>query len=339
MLKKAEYIGVDIGQYAIKLAQVKKSGRSFVSNFLAYEVIPEDIREDKNRNQLKDFVSNVLKLHKITKGTPVIHIGSGDTIMRSVVVPAGTPESGLEGAIELDLAPALPFGIDQVYFDFDETPDSSGAHLAVAARRDLIDGKTELFEGKAKTLMNPQVDVDVFAYERLIETLSGLGEISESTVAILDIGYKRSRVCVYQNQKYVFVREPQLGGNHVNEIIRDVYDIDLESAETRKLNEALGSEYSELVLEPYSVSLAEQINLAIDFYEASSTEAKKIEKIYVTGGGSRLKGLLPALNSRVTVPLESLTLSKYIKSSKQSGAHQDGLNHSLAIALAAEGGR
>ena len=80
------------------------------------------------------------------------------------------------------------------------------------------------------------------------------------------------------------------------------------------------------------------MNLALDFYEASSPDAKAIEKIYITGGGAQLKGLVLALAEKVNVPLELLDLSQFIKlQSKQTDLLQDGINHGLAIALALEG--
>lgn len=338
MLGKADYIGLDIGNYAIKIARVKKSGRTFTSSSLAYEILPEHLRGGKYNKEMQDLVTDLLKLHSIKKGTPVLHVGAGDAIMRNVTVPEDTSKEGLEGAIELDLGSSLPFSLEQVYYDFDTEADENGAHLAVAAQRDLVNGKVKLLDRRVKSLGVPEVDVDIFAYERLVEALHRAGEMSESTVAILDIGYTRSRVLVYRDQRYAFTREPQIGGYQVDEMIRDVYDIDMEEAQTRKINQNLGDEYGELVLQPYVTSLAEQLNLAMDFYEASSPDAKPVEKIYITGGGGLLKGLVPALSAKVSIPLEKLDLSQHIRLAKgQGGILQDGLSHALAIALAMEG--
>lgn len=338
MLGNPEYIGIDIGQYAIKIARVKKAGKSFVSNYLVYEILPEELRGGKDKEGLKDLVTKILKTHKIIKGQPVVHVNSGDTIMRNIVLPENTTRDAVEGAIELDLGQSLPFSLEQVYFDFDENMDANGGYLAIAARRDVVDGKTSLFANRAKTLNKPQVDVDVFAYERLVENLVQAGRIHNTTVAVMDIGYTHSRISIYQDGKYVFVREPQIGGNQVSEIIRDVYDLDLDSAESRKLNQNLGEEYEELVLMPYVSTLSEQMNLALDFYEASSPDAKPIERIYVTGGGAQLRGLVSALSTKIDTPIELLDLSQFIKlQSKQTDLLQDGMNHGLAIALALEG--
>ena len=39
MLGKPEIIGVDIGQYSIKIARVKQTGKSFTANHLAYSFL------------------------------------------------------------------------------------------------------------------------------------------------------------------------------------------------------------------------------------------------------------------------------------------------------------
>lgn len=332
MLGNTDYIGIDIGQYAIKIARVK-GGKSFTANLLAYEIITE---EQRDKDSLKNIVNLMLKHLKISKGQPVIHINFGETILRDVSVNDNVTGENLEGAIELELAPALPFSIDQVYFDFDDNTNIDGSYKVVAARRDIVDQKTALFANRVKTLNAPQVDVDAFAFERLAENLSIIS--SGSANAILDIGYNRSRLMVYQDGEYVFGRELQIGGNQVNEIIRDVFDISLADAETRKLDQSLGSQYEELILGPYSNSLAEQLNLAVDFYEASSEKATRIEHVYVTGGGSQLSGLVERLQMLVTIPIDILDLTRHIKlQSGLSTVLQNGASHSLAIGLAMEG--
>lgn len=338
MLGSSDLVGIDIGKYAIKLARVKKSGKSFICNFLAYEPIPEEIRSRNDSEALKKLLANLIKHYKLGKSQMVIHLHAGDVIMREVHVDASFRGDALEGAVELDLGPALPFGIEQVYFDFTEQPDEDGNRLAVAARRDLVDPRTALFSSVGKSLPTVQVDVDVFAFERLVESLGSSGEIPESTILIADIGLTRCRFMVYQNARYVFHREQQIGGQQVNEIIADIYDFDLETAEERKLTQELGSEYEEIVLTPYVHSLAEQINLASDFYEASGPTSTPIEKVYLVGGGANLAGLELALQDVLDTPVSILDLSSHVKlQSGQPSVLKRGLNNALAIGLAMEG--
>lgn len=340
MLGTAELIGIDIGQYAIKLARVKKTGKSFACNFLAYEDIPAEMRGKKDHNSLKRLVGDLVKRHKLANSQPVIHIAAGDALMRRVNVPGGLSGDELEGAIELDLAPALPFSIDQVYFDFEETPDENGSYLAIAARRDLVDPRTDLLQDRGKRALPVQVDVDIFAYERLIAQLQGAGVAKEKSLMIVDIGYNMCRLIAFKNQKYVFHREQQIGGQQATEMFADAYECDNQRAEKKKLDHSLGDDYPDLILKPYANALVEQINLAIDFYEASGPDAVPVEKLYLTGGGAKLKGLSGVLQKSVTIAVSPLDLSARIKpQNKKTEIFQKGFNHALAIGLAMEGSK
>lgn len=337
MLGTAEIFGVDIGQYAIKIARVKSSGKGFSVSHLGYEVIPDEIRANKDKSSLAKIVVTAIKKHKMAKGQPVIHVNAGDTILRKIELDPSLRGSDLEGAIELELADSLPFPLDQVYLDYDEKADAEGKRLAVAGRRDLIDPRVELLGGLGKNYASPEVDVDVFAFQR---TLDGLGVLSGGApVMLVDIGYTRSRFYVYREKDLIFNREQQVGGNHVNEIIRDVFDIDAAQAETRKLTQSFGNEYHDLVLLPYVNMFAEQMNLALDFYEANNTAAYDIQRVFLTGGGAALKDFPNMLREHIGRPLELLNFSGNIKGRQHDAdaSIATGLHHALAVGLAMEG--
>ena len=342
MLGKPEIIGVDIGQYSIKVAKVKQSGRAFTANHLAYEVIPPEVRLQRDRVTLSKHVARLLKSQGVNKGQVVLHVNTGDVIMREVNVASSLRGNELEGAIELELNDAIPFGMDQVYFDFDETPNKKGTRLAVVVRRDVADDKTALLNKLPKTFSKPQVDVDAFAFTRVLKYASK-GDVGKNDrIMLIDIGFSRSRFYVCKGDELLFSREQQIGGNTVNEIIMDVFDIDSESAENRKIAHSFGDEYKDLVLTPYVQTFSEQLHLALDFYEANNlTEnPEPIKIIYLTGGGARLTGFVDALgdaNAAQTIRL--LNLAPYIKLSGKRADEtlQSGINHTLAIGLAMEG--
>ena len=337
MLGTPEIFGVDIGQYAIKIARVKSSGKGFTATQLGYEIIPDDVRANKDKSTLAKIVVTAIKKHKMAKGQPVIHINAGDTILRRLELDPGLRGMDLEGAVELELSDSLPFPLDQVYIDYDEKADASGKRLVVAGRRDLIDPRVDLLSGLGKSYAAPEVDVDAFAFAR---TLSSLGLVSEAApVMLVDIGYARSRFYVYRGTELIYNREQQVGGNHVNEIIRDVFDIDAAQAEMRKLTQSFGNEYHDLVLLPYVNMFAEQMNLALDFYEANNTDSYDIQRIYLTGGGAAVKDFPAMLREHVGKSPELLNFSSNIKGRQHDAdvSVATGLHHALAVGLAMEG--
>lgn len=336
MLGTPELFGVDIGQYAIKIARVKSSGKGFAATHLGYEIIPDEVRANRDKATLAKIVVTAIKKHKMTKGQPVIHVNAGDTILRRLELDPALRGSDLEGAVELELSDSLPFPLDQVYIDYDEKPDGEGKRLAVAGRRDIIDGRTDLLAGLGKNYAPVQVDVDALAFARVLESLGMLGS---TPVMLVDIGFARSRFYVFKGTDLIYNREQQVGGNHVNEIIRDVFDIDAAQAETRKLTQSFGEEYHDLVLMPYVNMFAEQMSLALDFYEANNTGALDIHNIYLTGGGAVLKDFLPLLRENIGRPLELLNFSGNIRGKYHDfdASINTGMHHTLAIGLAMEG--
>lgn len=342
MLGKPEIIGVDIGQYSVKIARIKQSGKTFVANHLSYDVIPAEVREQRDKATLEKIVTTALKKQKISKGRPVIHINTGDAIMREITIDPSFRGYELEGQMEVSLGEGLPFGIDQVYYDFDEVPEKDGTRLAVAVRHEVVDEKIALLGRLPKSFDSIQVDVDAFAFTRVLEYVLKNDATMEKNdrVMLIDIGFSRSRFYVCQKGKLVFSREQQIGGNTVNEIITDVFDIDNHSAENRKLSQGFGDEYHDLVLNPYVHTFSEQLNLALDFYEANNTDQEPLKTIFLTGGGSRLSGFSDALNAENPHDIRLLDLSSYIKLSnaqRNDDSLYSGINHALAIGLAMDG--
>lgn len=333
-------IGIDIGQYSLKVARIKQSARNITANSLTYDVIPVEVREGRDKEALSNMIMTALKKLKIAKGQPVLHVNLGDVILRNIEIEGKLSGSVLENAIELALTPSLPFGIDQVYYDFDTKPNEKGEYTVAAVRRDVADNKVALLKDLPKNFSLAEVDVDAFAFGRLMEYIAKKEGAVAGAAMVIDIGYNRSRFYIYKDGRLIFNREQQIGGKQVNDNIVDNFDISEEVAETRKLTRDFPSDqYEDLVLAPYAHTFVEQLNLVMDFYEASPFGKQSVDVVYLTGGGSRLSGLLEQLRTNSSLNIKLMDLSSYIKldgSSRGEAVLQSGINHALAIGLAIE---
>ena len=68
MLGTPELFGVDIGQYAIKIARVKSTGKGFTATHLGYEIIPDEVRMNRDKATLAKIIVTAIKKHKMSKG-------------------------------------------------------------------------------------------------------------------------------------------------------------------------------------------------------------------------------------------------------------------------------
>ncbi len=333
-------VGIDIGQYSLKIARIKQSGKSITANSLSYEVIPSEIREGRDKEALGKMITAALKKLKISKGQPVLAVNLGDAILRDIEIEGKLTGMALESAIELALTPSLPFGIDQVYFDYDLKPNEKGEYTTIAVRRDVADNKVNLLKDLPKTFTPAEVDVDAFAFGRLLEYIIKKEGAVAGTSMIIDIGYNRSRFYIYKDSHLVFNREQQIGGKQANDIICDTFDIEDDAAEIKKLSRDFPSDqYEDLVIAPYAHTFVEQMNLVLDFYEASPYGKQTVDVVYLTGGGARLAGLVEQLSANSSLNIKLLDLSNYIKldsSSRDDAILRSGINHALAIGLAIE---
>lgn len=297
---KANYVGIDIGSYAIKVAQVKTSAKSVSIDNLAYEIIPEEVRRGGKFDQIEPIVRGALQKVSKGKSTPVFALPSSAAIMRRISLPAGLTDDEMEGNVELELSNSLPFPIDQVYFDFvaDKRKDADGnvGVLTVAGRRQAVDMRINTLSSVIKKYNGQAVDIDCFAYLRCIEKLGT--QLSESEgVFLIDVGYKNTRVYAYNSTGLIFNRELQIGGNSVTEMIADTYGIAYGEAETKKVSQNLNPDFNELILKPHLSAFIEQIKLAKDFFDASTKGAVNITEVYLTGGGTQLQGFFAGLQA------------------------------------------
>lgn len=345
MLGKPEVIGIDVGQYSVKLARIKQTSKSITITHLTYETIPAEVRDQRDKEALSKIVMSALKKQKMSKGTPVLHVNFSDVVMRTITLDSALEGNALEGRVELELAQAIPFPIENVYFDFDDKVGKDGVCVAAAVRRDIADDKVALLKGLPKSFDDPQVDIDSLAIARLMGYVSKIDGLEDSVVAVVDIGYSRSRFYFCKGSELLFTREQQIGGKQVNDIIMDMFDVTDDVAENRKItNDFSRTDYDDLVLSPYLNTFVEQVRLASDFFEASGEHGKEpVKALYMIGGGSRLFRLSERLNEELGYEVKLLNLSMYIKGKlidaldSKDGLLQTGINHALAIGLAIEG--
>ena len=106
----------------------------------------------------------------------------------------------------------------------------------------------------------------------------------EDIILLLDIGREETDLIVVSNKQPGFVRVLSFGGRQMTEKLAEIEGISFMEAEKRK---KAGLERG--VLNTVLKELRQQIYHSIDFFQSKYKE--RIEKIFLTGGGSRLKGI------------------------------------------------
>ena len=213
----------------------------------------------------------------------------------------------MEASIQWEAEQYIPFEISEVNLDFQILgPDANDASLMnvilVAAKKDFVNDYVALFK---ECGLNPQVmDIDCFAIENVYEVNYGIYE--NEIVALIDIGSTSINVNILRNGMSVFTRDIQLGGNSYNEEIQKRLGLNNEDAEKVKLGgdvADVSSEVVEHVMTETTENLAQEIQRSLDFFSATTSD-EKVDKVYITGGVSKIPSVKTSLEKRLEVEVQ-----------------------------------
>ncbi|MDQ3806165.1 MAG: pilus assembly protein PilM, partial [Acidobacteriota bacterium] len=116
----------------------------------------------------------------------------------------------------------------------------------------------------------------------------------------------------------VFTRDVSVGGHQYTALLQKELGLTYEQAEQVKRGGPPPAHVEAVdidgVLETVSDMLALEISKTFDFYRATADDGEgAVQKIFVSGGGSKLKGLNEYLSNRFEIPVEPLDPFRRIK--------------------------
>jgi len=174
--------------------------------------------------------------------------------------------------------------------------------VLVAAKKDIINDYVSVI---MESGLNPVImDIDSFALENMLGINYDLG--SEEAIAIANVGASITNMTIIKNRISAFTRDIFKGGNQITEEIQRQLHVDHEEAERIKVGtkvDLTSQPIIQNVLKTASESLAIEIGNSLDFFQ-STTTYEKISKIYLSGGGSKIKDFDAILEQQIGVPVE-----------------------------------
>jgi type IV pilus assembly protein PilM len=182
--------------------------------------------------------------------------------------------------------------------------------VLVAAKKDIINDYVSVI---MESGLNPViVDIDSFALENMLAMNYDIEK--EETIAIANVGASITNMNIIKNNISAFTRDIFKGGNQVTEEIQRQLHVDHEEAEKIKVGtkvDLTSQPIIQNVLKTASESLAVEIGNSLDFFQ-STTTYEKISKIYLSGGGSKIKDFDIILQQQIGIPVEVVNPFKKI---------------------------
>ncbi len=303
-------VGLDIGSSAVKVVELRPSGRSFKVVGFGMEPVPGDTIVDGaiiDAATVADAVARALDASRIKTKDVVASLSGHAVIVKKINLPVMT-EAELSESIQWEAEQYIPFDIQDVNLDYQIISTNAGEGkgsmevLLVAAKKDKITDYTDVIRKTGRTPV--VVDVDAFAvqnaYEANYEIEPG------SVVALLNAGASGVNINIVSGEQSLFTRDISLGGNAFTEAIQKELGLPFESAERVKKGEMVdGIEPADVgpILRTVGENLLLEIQKTFDFFKATAA-SDRIDRILVSGGTSRVDGFIDRLAERFGAPVE-----------------------------------
>ena len=333
-------VGLDISDASLRFVELLETRKGLVIGRFGYRAIPRGIIESGEIKKAADFraiLIDIKKQHNLE--FVAVSLPEEKAYLIDINIPA-MKYSEVRGAIELGLEEYIPLKNSDAIFDYEivEETGSSFRVSVVAMPRVLVDGYLEAFSGTGITPVAFEVEAQSIA--RSVIPVS-----NDRAYMIVDFGKTRTGISIVLGQSVKFTSTILVGGDSVTASIAKNLNISHEEAERVKRGELAVVEAD---TEKLSLALVSAISILRDEIEKHRSywqtrvddrgeKNPLVEKIYLCGGDSNLKGFVDSISLGLDIPVELANVLVNVNSLDQyvpEISFGDSLGYATALGLA-----
>jgi type IV pilus assembly protein PilM len=339
-------VGVDIGSASVRAVEIEDPTKARPT-IVRYHEVPLPPGAAKSGEVLETHtVASALKRLWATGGFKskdvVLGMGNQRVLARDLSVPRMSLAQ-IRESLPFQVQEMLPMPVADALLDFYPISEGVGDNgpvvngLLVAAVKSAV--LANVNAARLAGLSPVEVDLIPFALTRV----QSRGQVSQGTVALVDVGAATTNIVVTLGGVPQFVRIIPAGGDDVTQAIASRLGMEAGLAESAKraLGLAAGpvnAEQRPVVEIIYEVTseLVNSIRNTISYFD-NTHHAGKVERIVLSGGGSRLGGFASALGEltrtevSINDPFASVSVAKGLPATE---AHtRDSMSIALGLAL------
>lgn len=313
MAKGGVAIGLDISTGSVKVAEINITRREPVLTNLGIIMLPDGVvREGEvdDAATLSGYLKELWKQSKISKRRVILGVSNQKVIVRPMDLPY-MPEDELENAVKYQVQEFIPIPIDDAIIDYEVVDEYMTGEeermqtiLLAAAHRDMISSFVDAVLGAG---LNPvAVELKSFAMARALvkkeyQFLEEEGE-APGSVCLINIGAGICNICVVKEGTPRFVRMLMRGGDFFTKLLVDHLNISPSDAEEIKGGRSSDANANALLQREIQAFVGE-IRRSLEYYISQSQE-RDLNKVILSGSGSRMINLPLELNRGLRLPIE-----------------------------------
>ena len=295
--------GLDIGSGFIKLVVVDHSkSEPEIVQVATSPLVPDAIVEGEVMDPVlvAETVRAVIDSAGVKKANIVAAVGGHDVIVKPIPMDRMS-EADAREVIRWEAEQHVPFDMENVQLDFQILdPQGTGPQmrvLLVAAKRELIENRLSLL---ADAGVEPAIiDVDAFAIHNAFQ--HNYPESNNGLIALVNIGHETTNVNLVQNGATILTRDIPFGSRRLREALQRERGFTAEHAEN--LLQGRGADDIRSLLDERVDEVAIGVERAAAFLAAQSG-GEGIGRVFLSGGGAAIPGMVQALGNRLGVRTE-----------------------------------
>jgi type IV pilus assembly protein PilM len=316
-------IGLDIGSTAVRAAEITAAAQPSVIR-AAQVTLPAGAVENgevRDPEAVAEALRELWQRGGFKSRQAYLGVGNQRVVVREIALPY-LPEKELRNSLGFQVQEFIPMSVEEAVLDYDpigefEQDDRKMLRmLLVAAQRTMVDLLVQAVQ--AAKIEPLGLDLVPFAMVRAVGTPDvgmNLEEVGEE--AVIDIGAHVTNIVVHAYGTTRFVRILPSGGRDVTMTVARALGVEDNVAESLKRGEEVedappAEEVHEVAIQR-AAAFVDEVRSSLEFYTAQSRDAR-IGKVLVTGGGSKLEGLLDVMRERIPVPVEPGNVFSHVPS-------------------------
>ena len=301
-IKRDQMVAIDLGSRTTKAVHLQRRGSDIV--LTNYTVMDAPIFEKTLPVELlgEHLKSVVQALNTKTKLLSLA-VGVNDSVVRLADMPR-MPIDDMRQAIKFNTKNYLQQDLPGHVFDCYVLPQSKGTDspsMSPAGQKQKV-----LVTGAKTKFLDDLIEASKFAGLVTDHVVPGLicpgnafevalpEAFSSEVVALVDVGFNSSFICIMQRGAMVLNRVVAIGGNRLTEGISESMNISYGEAEGIKVGmpQEVQSQIESLVS-----PLGRELRASIDFYEHQNDQS--VSRVYLSGGSTKSELILQSLQAEL----------------------------------------
>lgn len=306
-------IGLDISTGSIKVAEMNITKREPMLTKLGIIMLPEGVVRD---GEIDDpataaaYLKELWKQNGMRKRKVTLGIANQKVIVRPMDLPY-MPADELESAVKYQVQEFIPIPIDDAIVDYEVVDEYMTGEeermqtvLLAAAHREMIQAFMDAVLGAG---LHPEaIELKAFAIARSLvkkeyQFLEEEGE-APGSICLINIGAGICNICVVKEGTPRFVRMLMRGGDFFTKLLCDQLNLSPVEAEEIKRGRSSDPEANSLLQREIQAFVGE-IRRSLEYY-ISQTQERDLNKVILSGSGSKMINLPLELNKGLRLPIE-----------------------------------